>query len=85
MHYPQNKPNGAWDHVARKMTQKFEEASHAFFDRAEPFSNGDLKSEKGKQTILFQSTTQTKTIFIRTVLASNQLCNDAAVCDWFDQ
>ena len=42
------------------MTQKFEEASQSIFNRAEIFSKGDLKSKMGKQTIHFQSTTQTK-------------------------
>ena len=31
-----NKPNGAWDQIARKMTQKFEEASHPIFSCGEP-------------------------------------------------
>ena len=34
------------------------------FECAEPFLKGDLKPKKGKETIHFQSTTQTKTIII---------------------
>ena len=65
-------PNGAWDSIARKMTQKFEEASHPFFC-SERFLKEDLKSLKGKYTIHFHGTTQTKTMFDRTILACNQL------------
>ena len=54
------KPNGAWDRIARQLPQKFEEASHPIFYSVELFSKGDLNSKKGKQTIHFQSTTQTK-------------------------
>ena len=54
--------------------QKFEEVSHPIFYCVERFSKGDLKSKKGKQIIHFQvqSTTHTKTIIIRTILARNQ-------------
>ena len=41
--------------IARKMTQKFEEASHPIFCCAEPFLKRDLKSKKGKETIHFES------------------------------
>ena len=53
-----NRPNGAWDRIARETTLKFEEASHPIFNCSEPSSKGDLKSKKGKQTIHFLSTTQ---------------------------
>ena len=56
------------------------------FYGAEPFLKRDLKSKKGKETTYFLSTTQTKTIIIRTVFACNQLCIYAeCVCVWFDQ
>ena len=60
--------------IARKITQKFEEASHPTFYCAEPFLKGDLKSKKGKETIHFQSTTRTKTSVIRFIFERNQLC-----------
>ena len=78
-----DKPAGPWDHTARKMTQKIEEASHPIFHCAEPFLQGDLKSKKGMQTIPFQSTTQTTTTIIRTILACNRSCIYDAVCVWF--
>ena len=54
---------------------------------AEPFLEGDFKSKKGKQTIHFQSSTQAKTMIIRTLLLCNQFCIPAGecVCVWFDQ
>ena len=48
-----NKPAGEWGRIARKMTQKFEEASRPIFDCAQPFLKGDIKSTKCKQTISF--------------------------------
>ena len=60
-----HKPNGAWDHIARKMAQTFEKAPRTLYC-AEPFSKGDVKSKKGRETIHFQSTAQTKTMVIRT-------------------
>ena len=47
-----NTANGAWDRIARKMTQKFEESPHPKFYCAEPFLKGDLKFKQGKQTPL---------------------------------
>ena len=43
-----NKTNGAWDHTARKMSQKFEEVSHPILECAEPFLKVDLRSKKGQ-------------------------------------
>ena len=80
-----NKPNGAWDRIARETTQIFEEASHPIFHCAELFSTGDVMSKRSRQTVHFQSTTQTKTIIFHTFLACSQLCIYAAVCDWFDR
>ena len=48
------------------MAQKFEESPH-------PISRKEI-SRKGKPTMYFQSTTQTKPIVIRTVLACSKLC-----------
>ena len=42
-----NKPAGECGRIARKMTQKFEEASHPMFDCAEPFLKGDIKFKFG--------------------------------------
>ena len=44
-------PTRKRDRIARKMTQKFEDASHPIFYCAEPFWKGDFKSKKGKETI----------------------------------
>ena len=59
--------------------------SHPIFYWAEHFSKRDLKCKKGKQTLYFQSTTQTKSIIMRTLWACNQLCTCVEVCDWFDR
>ena len=60
------------------MQQKFEEAARPLFFCAELFSNVDLKSKKGNQTIHLQSTTQAKTIIVRRTGACNPLCVYAA-------
>ena len=57
----------------------------SIFFCAELCSKGGLKSKEVKQTIHFQRTTQTNMIIIRTLLACNQLCIYAAVCDYFDR
>ena len=49
------------EQIKRSIPQKFKEASHPKFDCGELFLKGDLKSKKGRQTIHFQRTTQTKT------------------------
>ena len=56
------------------MTQEFEEAKLPISVCAERCLKGDVKSNKGQQTIQFQSTTRTKTIIIRMVLTCNQFC-----------
>ena len=61
------------DHIARKMTQKFEESFTSNIFVLQHSCKGDLTPKKGKHTKHFQSATQTHTIIIRTVLACNQL------------
>ena len=75
-----NKPNEACDQIARIIVRKFEQASHQIFHGPEPFLKGDLQPKKGKQTMHVLSTTEAKTIRIRTNLAFNQFCMQAAVC-----
>ena len=69
-----DKPNGAWDHTAKKMSQKFAEASHPGFFCAEPLSKGDSFSEYGSNKI----------IVVRTILARSKFCIYTAKCVWSD-
>ena len=53
----------------QEMKQTSEAASHPIFFCVGPFAKGDLKcKEKSRQALHLQSTTQTKTIIIRTML-----------------
>ena len=64
----------------------FEETSHPILHCAERFSKGDLKSKKGRHSFSkhsFSKYVPHKDSCHSTMLACNQLCIYAAVCDWF--
>ena len=74
-----NRPNHG-NRIDSEMIQKFEEASHPIFVVLNFFRKEISSPTKGEQTIHFQSTTQTQTIVIRTVLACSQFVRLTPSC-----
>ena len=87
--YPsENRPHGAWDHVAEDMSLQFAESGHPIFRATTPLSRGQLKSKgKGKVSIHFSADPDTVGSIYRIILSVNQLSiygAEAAICDEYE-
>ena len=84
----ENRPQGAWDHIADEMLLEFAESGHPTFRATTPLSRGQLKSKRhGKLSIHFAADDFTIDIIFRIILSVNQLSvygAVAALCEEFD-
>ena len=87
--YPsENRPQGAWDHVAEEMLLLFAESGHPIFRSTTPLYRGKLKS-KGKGKVSLQITADQDTVdtIYRIILSVSQLSvygAVAAICDEYE-
>ena len=87
--YPsENRPQGAWDHIAEDMLLEFAESGHPIFRATTPLSRGQLKSKgRGKLSIHFTADQDTVDTIYRIILFVNQLSvygAVAAICEEFE-
>ena len=75
-----NRPEGAWNHVAKRMVQEFANTKHPIFVCVELFVWGAMRVVKGTQATQFQAATRNKMFIIGRILECNSLLIIAAVC-----